>query len=275
MTLKIRSGVARRTGLLASICAISCLGFASSASGHFAPGGQLLKLTHLGFNTNTSSNWFGYEQGSIQEGGKLFKSIAGNWRVPRARQHTSGQAEDSADWIGIGGGCVDASCAIGDNTLIQTGTEQDVASNGSASYHAWYELVPAPEFQITSMKVRPGNRMHASLTQTAPEVWKISIRDITRRESYSTTLPYSSTTDTAEWIEETPLEIGTSPGLAALPNLTRVHFGSLRINGAGPHLTSAEKIKLTNSAGKVIGTPSGPNSRRNGFDECAWRKRCR
>jgi hypothetical protein len=58
--------------LLAGVCAVSCLAFTGSAAAHFAPGGQLLKLRHLGFNTNTSSNWFGYQQGSVEQGGKRF-----------------------------------------------------------------------------------------------------------------------------------------------------------------------------------------------------------
>ncbi len=274
MISTIGSRAARRLGLLAGVCAVSCLGFAGSASAHFAPGGQLLRLTHLGFNTNTSSNWFGYQQGALEQGGKLFTSITGNWTVPTATQHTSGQAEDSADWIGIGGGCVDSSCDAGDSTLIQTGTEQDVASNGTASYDAWYELVPAPELQITSMTVKPGDQMHASITQAAGELWNITIQDVTQNESYTTSVPYSSTMDTAEWIEETPLEIGTNAGFAALPNLTDPAFNSLTVNGANPNLTSSEQIQLTDSSGNVIGTPSAPNSTGNGFSECTWTSTC-
>ncbi len=274
MISKIGSRARIRIGLAACVCAVSCLAFTSSASAHFAPGGQLLRVTHLGFNTNTSSNWFGYQQGTLEQGSKLFSSITGNWTVPTATQHTSGQAEDSADWIGIGGGCVDAGCSAGDNTLIQTGTEQDVAANGSTSYDAWYELVPAPELQITSMTVQPGDQMHASLTQTAPEVWNITIQDLTRSESYTTTVPYSSTMDTAEWIEETPLEIGTNAGFAALPNLSNPGWGSLTVNGANPALKTSEEMQLTDSSGNVIGTPSAPNSTGNGFDECTWATTC-
>ena len=274
MVSQIRSRAAARVGLLATVCAVSCLAFAGSASAHFSPNGQLLRLTHLGFNTNTSSNWFGYQQGALEQGGKLFQSITGNWTVPTATQHTAGQAENSADWIGIGGGCVDAGCTAGDSTLIQTGTEQDVAANGTTSYDAWYELVPAPELQITSMTVQPGDQMHASLTQTAPELWNITIQDLTRNESYSTTVPYASTMDTAEWIEETPLEIGTNAGFAALPNLTNPAWNSATVNGVNPGLKSSEQMQLTDSSGNVIGTPSAPNSTGNGFDECTWATTC-
>lgn len=41
--------------------------------------------------------------------------------------------------------------------------------------------------------------------------------------------------DTAEWIEETPLEIGTGgTGLAAMPQLGTVHFTNATLNVADP-----------------------------------------
>jgi hypothetical protein len=273
--LKTISG--RRIALGFAVGATSCALWCGSAAAAFSPQGQLLHLTpHLGFNTNTSSNWFGYQQGSVEQGGKLFSSITGNWTVPAATQHTPGQAEDSADWIGIGGGCVDSGCAAGDATLIQTGTEQDVASNGTASYDAWYELVPAPELVISGMTVAPGDQMHAAISQlaTGVDVWKITLQDLTRGETYSTTVPYSSTMDTAEWIEETPLMIGTNAGFAALPNLTNPAFNSATVNGTNPHLTTSEEMQLTDSSGNVIGTPSAPNATGDGFDECTWTTTC-
>src|SRR6201986_1894713 len=66
--------------------------------------GQLLHLAPgVRANANQSSNWFGYSQGSLEQGDTLFNSISGNWTVPTATQHTSGQAEASSDWFGIGG----------------------------------------------------------------------------------------------------------------------------------------------------------------------------
>ena len=127
--------------------------------------GQLLRP----FNANQSNNWFGYNQGSLELGGKLFNSISGDWTVPTATQHTPGQAESSSDWIGIGGGCVDANCAVGDNTLIQTGTEQDVSASGAASYGAWWEIIPGPSLTISSFTVSPGDHMHADITETVPD----------------------------------------------------------------------------------------------------------
>jgi hypothetical protein len=228
------------------------------------------------FKTNQSSNWSGYNQGAVEQGGKLFHSITGYWTVPAATQHTKGQAEYSADWIGIGGGCVDASCTVTDPTLIQTGTEQDVSASGASSYSAWYELIPAPSLTVTTVHPHPGNRMFASISTVASnaDVWTITIKDVTTGQSYTTTVPYTSTQDTAEWIEETPLIIGTNGGFAALPNLTSPKFDRATTNGAPAKLKSSEEMQLVNSSGKVIADPSAPDPDSDGFNVCAWMTSC-
>ena len=235
---------------------------------HLAPGAKL--------NTNQSSNWFGYGQGTLEQGSKLFDSITGDWTVPAATQHTAGQAEASSDWIGIGGGCVDSGCTVTDSTLIQTGTEQDVDATGAPSYSAWWELVPAPSISISNMTVSPGDHMHASLSEVVndADVWNITITDVTKNETFTTTVPYPSTHATAEWIEETPLEIGTNAGFAALPNLTNPAFSSGTTNGSPVKLTTAEEMQLIDSGGNVIGTPSAPTGGGSGFDACTWATTC-
>ena len=249
---------------------------AAGASAKLTSHGQLLKLGPLHANTNTSTNWFGYNQGTLEQNGKLFNSITGDWTVPTATQHTAGQAESSSDWIGIGGGCIDSGCTVGDSTLIQTGTEQDVDGTGKASYSAWWELVPVPSLTITNMTVAPGDHMHASIAESVPDsnVWTITLQDVTRNESFSQTVPYTSTHATAEWIEETPLEIGTNAGFASLPNLSNPVFTSGTVNGANANLQASEALDLTDSNGNVIGSVSGPNAAGNGFDACTWTTSC-
>ena len=271
---RLRVRLAATVALSLTAVAITA-GTASAAT--LTAHGQLLHLAPgVRANANQSSNWFGYNQGSLEQGDTLFNSISGNWTVPTATQHTSGQAEASSDWIGIGGGCVDSGCTVTDSTLIQTGTEQDVSSTGAASYSAWYELVPAPSLTISSITVHPGDQMHASIAQVAGDVdvWGITISDLSTGQSYSTTLPYPSTMSTAEWIEETPLEIGTNAGFAALPNLTNPAFSSGTVNGSAVKLNSSEQMDLIDSNGNVIGAPSAPNSAGSGFDACAWASSC-
>jgi hypothetical protein len=253
--------------------------FAVAASGASALSshGQLLHLAPgARANANQSTNWFGYGQGTLEQGSKLFNSITGDWTVPTATQHTAGQAESSSDWIGIGGGCIDAGCTATDSTLIQTGTEQDVDATGKASYSAWWELVPAPSLTITSMTVSPGDHMHASLAEVVPDsnLWTITITDVTKGQSFTQTVPYTSTHTTAEWIEETPLLIGTNAGFASLPNLTSPAFDLATTNGAPANLKASEQMNLIDSNSNVIGAPSAPDPDADGFNACTWATSC-
>jgi hypothetical protein len=247
----------------------------AAASGAARPSvhGQLLQVRA---GTNESSNWFGYNQGSLELGGKQFNAITGDWTVPTARRHTNRQDEYSSDWIGIGGGCVDANCTVGDNTLIQAGTEQDVSAAGAASYSAWWEVIPGPSITISSMTIAPGDHMHSSISESVPgsNVWTIVLQDVTRSETFSQTVPYSSSHLTAEWIEETPLILGTNAGFAALPSLTTPAFDLATVNGAPASLTASEEIDLIDSNGKVIGAPSAPDPDADGFNACTWARTC-
>src|SRR6185437_2394831 len=169
-----------------------------------------------------------------------------------------------------------AGCTATDSTLIQTGTEQDVDATGAASYSAWWELVPAPSLVITNMTVVPGDHMHASISELVPDsnIWTIVLQDVTRNESFSQTVPYASTHLTAEWIEETPLLIGTDAGFASLPNLTSPAFDLATTNGAPANLKASEEMFLADGNGNVIGAPSAPDAQHDGFAACTWATSC-
>src|ERR1051325_554366 len=183
----------------AIVAALACCGLlmalATSAHAATRTHGALLQIAkpHTSTNAAQSNNWFGYNQGTLEQGGKLFHSITGDWVVPTATQHTAGQDEASSDWIGIGGGCIDAACTVGDGTLIQTGTEQDV-TGGKASYSAWWELVPVPSLTISNITVHPGDHMHAEISEVVPDadLWKITLQDVTTGQSFTTKIGRAS-----------------------------------------------------------------------------------
>jgi hypothetical protein len=249
---------------------------ATAVASPFDPSG-VIHVVKPQLNASQSSNWFGYDAGVIERGGTLFNSVSADWTVPSVAQHAAGTAGDSATWIGIGGACLDPSCALTDATLIQAGTEQDVDSSGRPSYSAWWELVPAPAVTIGNVSVAPGDRIHVTIGEAVPnsEVWTVTLNDVTDGQSFSTTVPYTSTHSTAEWIEETPLTFGSDGvGEASLPNLSETQFTNATVNGAPAHLTSGEEIQLIDSSGSVIGTPSAPFGGGTGFADCAWAKQC-
>jgi hypothetical protein len=260
-----------------SVTALSLFGAPAAAVARFASPVHIVRHVGMAVNTNQSNNWSGYNIGADYPGwtGTTFTSISGEWVVPKATQHTKGQAEDSASWVGIGGGCVNDNCSVTDNTLIQAGTEQNVSKSGAASYGTWWEIIPQPQTS-TSLAVEPGQTVKVTITESTstPGDWSIVIKNLTTGKSFSTTTPYSSSMDTAEWIEETPLEIGTTgSGLAAMPNLGSVHFKDATLNHANPKFATIDEMQLSNN-GAILATPSAPNSTKNGFNDCTYKTTC-
>jgi hypothetical protein len=227
---------------------------------------------------NQSNNWSGYNQGTVEQGGKLFNSVSGTWTVPTARPHKAGEAEFSSAWVGIGGGCIDAGCTATDSTLIQAGTEQDVDSSGHASYSAWWELIPAPSITISEVAVKAGDKVAVSITESPANsnVWTILVRNLTNGQSFSQTVPYSSTHATAEWIVETPVVVQDdgSVTVGPLPKLTTVRIDSAKTNGANAALKSSEEMQLVDFNGKPLATPSAPDRQADGFNDCTYASTC-
>jgi hypothetical protein len=238
-----------------------------------APHVGIISGAHAGLNMTQSNNWSGYNK-SILETRSSFTEVSGTWTVPTATQAVSGQAESSATWVGIGGGCITLNCLVVDQTLIQAGTEQDVDSGGRASYWAWWELIPEPSTRI-SMNVSPGNRIHVDVNQVLPELWKITIQNLSTGAVFTKTTPYSSTHATAEWILETPLLIGTGgTGLSTMPRLSSMVFDPGTLNNKNPGLLSTERLQLVSGTGQVLATPSLPDSDRDGFANCTYATSC-
>lgn len=191
-----------------------------------------------------SSNWSGY---MATAGG--YTGISGSWAVPTVSGSGASVSADAA-WIGIGG--------VTSEDLIQVGTEDQVAGNGSPSYSAFYEMLPAVSTLVPTMTVNAGDEMTADLTETAANIWKITISDLTDQESFSTTVPYVSSESSAEWIEEDP-SFG-SGGLIPFDNFGSVTFTGAQTvqNGAAVNLIGANvsAITLVNYRGQAVATPS-------------------
>jgi len=268
--------VTRRLAAGAIVALMTALPGATPAT-HALP--SLIHRPILAVDPNQSSNWSGYNQGSLEQGGKVFNAVSGAWIVPTATPHSPAEAEYSSTWIGIGGGCVDAGCTVTDTTLIQTGTEQDVDESGHATYSAWYELIPAPSLTISSMTIHAGDRMKAIIGEKTPNsnVWTILIKDVTTGQSFTTTLPYSSTHLTAEWITETPVVVdsGGNVTIGPMPNLSLVHMAFAKTNLQNANLQASEAIQLVDpNSAQVIATPSNPGHGGTWFNDCTYATTC-
>src|SRR6266487_2282484 len=210
------------------------------------------KVSRNGKVTNaasTSQNWSGYARTT----GGTYTDITSSWTVPTAQASTS--ATYSSAWIGIDGAT--------NSNLIQTGTESDYVS-GSASYNAWWEILPAAEtvLSTTTYPVSPGDAMFAEIKKNATN-WTINIQDLTKAWSFSTNQTYSGQQSSTEWILEAPTVGGSQSTLA---NYGSISFLNDTQNGANPsHSYSTDSIDMLDSINKVISSTSQPNPDTNGF----------
>jgi hypothetical protein len=159
------------------------------------------------------SQWSGYMVApDVQDQSPLVKSVNASWRVPEI--NPSENNTFSGVWVGIGG--------YGEDTLIQTGTEQECI-DGKVTYYSWYELLPAHLVRISDLNVRPSDVIMASISLASQNsnTWLIEINDVTRGEHFKKTVVYNSSMLSAEWIVERPL---VNDGISTLSNFGNVTF---------------------------------------------------
>jgi hypothetical protein len=202
----------------------------------------------------TSGNWSGY----AQTGGAKYTYASGTWLVP------SVQAKQgySSSWVGIDG--------FNNNNLIQTGTEQDYVG-GHTVYRAWWEILPAAETIIPSLKITPGDKITAFVKNTSGNAWTISISDVTTGKSFSINKNYSGAGKSAEWIQEAPT--GGS-GVLPLAHYSETEFSGLQIAHSFASPTNAtlafpsKAIAMVQN--KQVSTPSKPTA--NSFNVAYGKK---
>jgi hypothetical protein len=158
------------------------------------------------------SHWSGYIVASdIQNRSPVVSSVSASWTVPEIK--SSENNTFSGVWVGIGG--------YGEDTLIQTGTEQECI-NGKFVYYAWYELLPDHLVRIPNINVRAGDTVTASISliNENTNTWLIEIADVTRGERFKRTAVYNSSRLSAEWVVERPKVNGAISTLADFGNVT-------------------------------------------------------
>lgn len=193
----------------------------------------------------TSTNWSGYLASS-----GTFTGVSGSWTVPHVSGNGTSTTADAA-WVGIGG--------VTSSDLIQAGTNDTVSASGQVTVNAFYEMLPAPETPVPGMTVGVGDEMSVNIVQLASGKWQINIADVSRGENFSTTVSYSSSLSTAEWIEEDPSY--ASGGLVPFDNFGTINFGggTTTENGASQTIASAGGqaiILVSRHSGKALATPS-------------------
>ena len=157
------------------------------------------------------SQWLGYIVASdMQNSSPEISSVKASWTVLEVRPSENNTF--AGVWVGIGG--------YGEETLIQTGTEQEYI-DGRSAYYAWYELLPDYLVRIPNFRIRPGDTITASinLVNENASTWSIKMRDITQGGHFEKVVVYNSSRLTAEWIVERPNVNDTTSTLANFGNV--------------------------------------------------------
>lgn len=140
-----------------------------------------------------SSNWSGYV---AHRGGVKFRRVSASWRQTSA-VCIPGRPAFSSVWVGLGG------FSRSSAALEQVGTELDCTAVGQVLSAGWYEVVPQPSRRI-SMRIRPGDRMQASVQVDRSGV-AFQLSDQTTGRSFRQMLkPRRTDTGSADWIVEAP-----------------------------------------------------------------------
>lgn len=198
-----------------------------------------------------SSNWSGYATTAHAP----YSSVTANWKVPAVSPTKGGSY--SAAWAGIDG--------FNNNSLIQTGTEQDYYS-GAAHYTAWW-TTSAQNFaeQVIAHPVAAGDVMSATIDQVSGTNWTMTLSDSTEQWSFTKNVTYSGPGASAEWIMEAPTVGGR---IAPMANYASpLTFDPGTTNGVNPALVASDGGELVQGhPARPVSVPSVPDSDTDGFN---------
>ena len=187
---------------------------------------------------DTSRNWAGYASSSGS-----FTAVTGTWTVP----NSIGQGSFGVDatWVGIGG--------VNSKDLIQAGTEEMTTTSGAVQWDAWIEMLPKASRPVR-LAVKAGDSVTVSIAQQNPGEWLIQFMNSTTGESYQTTVQYTSSYSSAEWIQEAPAA-GGRRGVTILP---LDNFGTVQFSG-GSAVRDGKTVTIAQSGAQPItlASPSG------------------
>lgn len=201
----------------------------------------------------SSTNWAGYFMAGLS-----YTAVSGSWRATNPTGNGQTTSAD-ATWIGIGG--------VDTQDLIQVGTTNIVSAGGQVYSAVFYELLPDAPVYPDSIDVNPGDSISATISESSPGRWIISINNATTGQTFTTTVNYTSSHTSAEWIQEDPSY--ASGGLVPFDYFGSATFTNASAIADGKSYTLAtgyaDAITLVDSAGRALATPSVISSDGSGF----------
>jgi len=214
---------------------------------------------HIRNRNGTSGNWAGYAIASNLQAplSGVVSDVTGTRKVPSVGTSDSDNTYSSV-WVGIDG--------YSDNTVEQTGTEQDMTPDGPV-YYAWFEMYPKFGYRIVNFPVEPGDTISAEVRYAGNNRFTLSIVNVTKDVRFSTTQRHKAQRQSAEWIVEAPYSGGTLP---------LADFGTVTLSGCSATLGGStgaisnsgwqyDAITMATHDGTVKAKPSGLSGGGAGF----------
>jgi hypothetical protein len=208
--------------------ALACLAALAGSLGAVAAAAPALRhdtirISTVRHDSISSANWAGYGVTPLAFGTvKSFTNVAGTWVQPAVTCATTGPATYAAFWVGLGG-LTNTSTA-----LEQMGTESNCSPGGTATYDAWYEIIPAPPVPL-KLAVRPGDSINAVVTVSGKTV-KFRIQNLTLHTVVNKKVKMRTPDlSSAEWIAEAPSACTDTNHCTTLP---LANFGTVNFVGA-------------------------------------------
>jgi hypothetical protein len=208
--------------VLAGLAALAA-SLASAASAAPTLRNDTIRISTIRHDSISSANWAGYGVTSLPFGtAKSFTNVAGTWVQPAVTCTANSAPSYSAFWVGLGG------LTENSTALEQTGTEANCGADGTATYDAWYEIIPAPPVPV-KLTVRPGDTISAIVTITGKTV-KFRLQNLTLHTIVNKKVKMKSPDlSSAEWIAEAPSACTDSNHCTTLP---LANFGTVNFLGA-------------------------------------------
>jgi hypothetical protein len=167
---------------------------------------------------DVSSNWSGYV---VSDAATTFSSVTGTWVQPELDCTSTGQSA-SAFWVGLGGDGDDSTA------LEQAGTGAECDDNGTATYYAWYELVPAPSVTV-ALAIAPGDTVTTTVAVAGTRV-TMQVANVTTGKAVTKVKRMAAPdTSSAEWVAEAP---SLCSGSGYCRTVTLSDFGKVRFTKA-------------------------------------------
>jgi hypothetical protein len=189
----------------------------------------------------TSVVWSGYQ---VAAAGVSLDHTSASWTEIRGRCVQGVPIVNT--WVGLGDPILGGP---GVTRLEQIGTWD--ACGNRTSHHSFWEDVPGPSHLIRN-PVRPGDKMHASVTITG-HVVTMTLADNTGHWSFTKRLHVASIDErAAEWIVEEITNSGYSPRSAFAP-VTFTHAQTRDTTGVTGTITSAPWV--ANKIDLIAGSP--------------------